>query len=36
MNVNMSNGVADKFRELLDEEGDDAVVRIREAKIGSN
>jgi len=36
MNVTMNSGVAEKFRELLDEEGGDAVVRIREAKVGSN
>ena len=35
MNVTMSGGVAERFRELLVEEGDDAVVRIREAKLGA-
>ena len=35
MNVRMKPGVAEKFRGLLEQEGDDAVVRIREAKIGS-
>ena len=34
MNVKMNDGVADKFRFLLKEEGGDAVVRIRETKIG--
>lgn len=35
MYVTMTDGVAEKFRRLLADEGDDAVVRIREAKIGS-
>jgi len=34
MDIKMNAGVADKFRALLKEEGGDAVVRIRETKIG--
>ncbi|MCL1939498.1 MAG: ErpA-related iron-sulfur cluster insertion protein [Desulfovibrionaceae bacterium] len=35
MNVKMNNGVAEKFRALLKEEGGDAAVRIRETKVGT-
>lgn len=35
MKVILENGVADLFRRLLEEEGDGAVIRLREAKIGN-
>jgi len=35
MNVTLENGVADLFRKLLKEESDDAVIRLRESKIGN-
>jgi len=35
MNVTLENGVADLFRKLLKEEADDAVIRLRETKIGN-
>ncbi len=34
LNVQILPEIAEKFRELLDEEGEDAVVRIRETKVG--
>ena len=35
MNINITADAASRLRELLDEEGGDAVVRIREAKVGA-
>jgi hypothetical protein len=35
MKVALESGVADLLRNLLVEEGDDAVIRLREAKIGN-
>ncbi len=35
MRISMTSDVADKLRSLLDQEGADAVVRVRETKIGS-
>ena len=35
MNISITPAAADRLDALLKEEGDDAVVRIREAKIGS-
>lgn len=35
MNITINAEAAAKLRELLDTEGSDAVVRVREAKVGS-
>ena len=35
MNVTVTSEAASKLRALLDEEGEDAVVRVRETKVGS-
>jgi Fe-S cluster assembly iron-binding protein IscA len=34
MNIAVTNDAAERLRALLEEEGGDAVVRIRETKIG--
>lgn len=34
LQITLPPDIADKFKELLAEEGDDAVVRIRETKVG--
>lgn len=35
MNITITDDAAAKLRALLDDEGDEAVVRIREAKVGA-
>ncbi len=35
MNISITDEANARLRELLDEEGGDAVVRIREAKVGA-
>jgi hypothetical protein len=35
MNIKMDSNVAETFRSLLKEEGGDAVIRIRETKVGT-
>lgn len=35
MQITLKDGVAKKFRDLLDLEGEDAVIRIREVKVGA-
>lgn len=34
-NVNVPEEILEKFREMVEDEGDDACVRIREYKIGA-
>lgn len=35
MNISITDAAAAKLRALLDNEGDEAVVRVREAKVGA-